>query len=207
MALKSIIFDFDGTIADTLPIFVKGINALSPKFKYDPIKDIEPFRKVGIREVLRQELNLNYLQIISFVQNIRKHIREDLQNAQFFDGMLDVIKELEKHYHLAVISGNQADVIDTVLHKHGITSFDPIIGNTRLKKQRYIKRFLKQFHYNKDQVIYIGDGLGDITSSQKVGIPVISVSRGFHHAEALKDKHPTFLATTPQDILKYIKEI
>ena len=53
---KSIIFDFDGTLADTLPIFINGVNELADQYKYEKITDPEPFRKSGIRHFLQKDL-------------------------------------------------------------------------------------------------------------------------------------------------------
>lgn len=205
MKIKAILFDFDGTLADTLPIFIDGVNRLAPKYNYKIIKNIEPFRKLGIKEFLQKWLQLNQIQLIFYIIKLKKISRQKLKKAKLFTGMAKIVKTLGKDHHLGIISWNEKNVIKNVLNNHNINIFEPICGNTLIQKQKKIKKFLKKYNYKKNEVIYIGDGIGDIISAQKANINIISVARGFHHPDKLKSYKPTFSIDRPTQILDIIK--
>jgi len=59
---------------------------------------------------------------------------------------------------------------------------------------------LKEQDLNKSEVVYVGDEARDIEACQKADIAVITVSWGFHRKEVLREKNPTYLVDSPEEI-------
>ncbi|NOZ43719.1 MAG: HAD-IA family hydrolase [bacterium] len=205
MKKKAIIFDFDGTIANSIPIFLKAVNQLASHYNYKPIDNINPFRKYSIREFLHNILKLSRIQIPFYIFQIKKILKKDFRHAKIFDGIPETINILKAHYHLAIISGNNQQLIHQFLKKYDIDIFRPIYGSVRQHKQKEIKHFLNKYHYKKNDIVYIGDGINDITACHKAQIPIISVARGFHHPKRLASLKPDFLIDKPDKILLCLK--
>ena len=72
--IKAIVFDLDGTIADTFHIGIEAANALAGKYKYEPIKDSPVIRDLSFKEFLTSHLKLGRIRLILWAREIRRII-------------------------------------------------------------------------------------------------------------------------------------
>ena len=56
MRYSLVIFDLDGTLADSFPWFLRVVNGVADKFRFKPIEpdDVESLRRAGTREILKR---------------------------------------------------------------------------------------------------------------------------------------------------------
>ena len=71
-------------------------------------------------------------------------------------------------------------------------------------KSRVIKETVKELKLAQDEVIYIGDTIGDIKDSKRAGIKCIAVTWGYNTEALLKKYGPTWLANKPKELLQLI---
>ena len=73
-----------------------------------------------------------------------------------------------------------------------------------MSKIKKFNKFLRKYKISKEQCIFITDTLGDILESNKVGIPSIGVSWGYHNKETLKKGSPIFIADTIEELSNFL---
>ncbi len=207
---KIILFDFDGTLADTLQLALKIVNKYLRNEGYDPISQAD----------LKDLRNMNFLQLIAHfkfpiwkIPTLAKKIKEDLykevDKIPIFPGIVELVKGLKQRgFHLAVLSSDLKQTIDKFLELHKIALFDHIQCEPDiLGKAKLIKRFLNRHSLATKDVIYIGDEVRDIEACRSVGIQIISVTWGFNDADSLHELKPDFLVKKPAEILGLVKKI
>ena len=55
MPYKYLVWDFDGTLADTLPVALEIYNTLAPRHGFETIEDVESMRSLDTRAFLRSQ--------------------------------------------------------------------------------------------------------------------------------------------------------
>jgi len=210
--IKMVIFDFDGTIADTLPFSFQKFLEIAKLFQIDDLTDrqiINEIRSKSYQELLQGSFKKAWLKlpfIVYMIKNMQKELEKEIEKIKLFPGIKRVLGDLKKNgYKLAIISSNRKENIDKFIKFNKLNVFDFVHGKTDLfGKAGYLEKFLKDFNLKKTEVIYIGDEIRDVEACHKVGIKMIGVSWGLHTVEALKKNGVDYIANKPMDIMKII---
>jgi phosphoglycolate phosphatase len=191
---KLIIFDFDGTISNSLDIAYKVYEALSEKygFKRFTKEEINEFKALSIQERFKRH-HISIFKLPKLARKTRNIISDLMHETNPFPEMPELLKELkDKGYKLAIVSSNSKKNILEFLKVHQMISFDHIYGKASFfGKERLMKKALKKFK-NHDS-IYVGDELRDIVSSKSVGLKIASVSWGFDDRILLEGAEPDYI--------------
>lgn len=196
MSRKTLIFDFDGTIADTFKLVINIVNENPKDFGIDGIdaSEIEQLRGLSISYLIR-EFGVHGFLIPLYLIKIRNRLKKKTEFIEIFDHIKELLLELEGKFNLAIISGNSPITIRKILIKNGINHmFTHVIGNTgAFTKDSVIAKFLKKEKLDKSSILYIGDEVRDVAAAKDAGIKVCAVSWGFNSEEALKKHNPDYL--------------
>lgn len=204
--MKSVIFDFDGTIADTLPVAIECAESVLGDLGLTDQK-INKYKNMTVRQLI-SELNVPYHRIPKYVVLARSYIKQNISKINVFHGLDDVIKKLyDSGYCLYIVSSNSVENINTILIKNDLNQyFESIVGGVGVfGKTIAIKTTIKKYKIDKNSCIYIGDEVRDIKASKKVGLPVISVTWGFNGQDILSANQPDYIAKKPADILEFVQ--
>lgn len=201
---KVIIFDFDGTIANTMDSLVKVLNQLSAEFGYKKItsENVEELRGKRIQD------NLKYLGISRFklpfiVKKILSQLNKEIEFAKPVEGLKETLLSLKaKGYKLGILTTNTRENVRSFLKKNDLDIFDFIYpGSSLLGKSFSLKNLLREKKLKSREVIYVGDETRDIEAARKINVKVIAVSWGFNSKKILEEQNPDFLIDKPQDLL------
>ncbi len=205
--LKVIIFDFDGTLADTIDILLSITNRLSAEFGF----------KSATKEELAQLSNLTPWQILRYsgisifklpllIRKLKAELRNEIPNIQLFPGIKEVLLELKSQgFTLGIITSNSRENVLISMKNNGLEGvFDFIDSATTFGKHKIIYRWLRRENFNPEQVVYVGDEVRDIEAAKRTGIKVIAVSWGFNSQSALAAHYPDFLIERPQQLIELI---
>jgi HAD superfamily hydrolase (TIGR01509 family) len=204
---KVIIFDFDGTLADTIDILLSITNRLSAEFGF----------KSATKEELAQLSNLNSWQILQYsgisifkfpllIRRLKAELQSEVPHIQLFPGIKEVLLELKKRgFQLGIITSNSRENVWTSLEKNGLQdTFTFIYSGSTFGKHKVINKWLRRENINPEEVVYVGDEIRDIDAAKKTGIKVIAVGWGFNSQEALAAQNPNFLIKSPQELIEII---
>lgn len=205
--IKEIIFDFDGTIADSFEIITSIFCKFKTELGLDEFgkKEIEIYRTKGVEEILKKS-KVSMLEIGRVIAEMRKVANETMLEAKPFLGMIQVLNKLKnKGLNLGIMSTNGDKTINKFLENNKITVFDYVVGKGGLLgKDKVIKSILKKRKLKLDEVLYIGDEVRDIRACKKLGIKIASVTWGFNDKSVLKENKPDYLIDKPKKILEIV---
>jgi HAD superfamily hydrolase (TIGR01549 family) len=202
---KVIIFDFDGTLADTIDILLSITNRLSAEFGF----------KSATKEELAQLSNLNSWQILQYsgisifkfpllIRRLKAELHSEILHIQLFPGIKEVLLELKKRgFQLGIITSNSRENVLAALTKNGLPdTFTFIYSGSTFGKHKVINKWLRIENINPEKVVYVGDEVRDIDAAKKTGIKVIAVGWGFNSPQALAAQNPNFLIERPQELIE-----
>lgn len=204
----SLIFDFDGTLADSFPLAVLWLGELAEEFD---------FRRVEQNEL--QELkNLSSLQLVKFleiplrklplvIKRAREYMHREINTLQGFDGLPEVLQTLyEANITLGILSSNSASNVNAWLARYNIQNMFTWIhsGSSYFGKTSGLKKMIKQHHLDASKTFYVGDETRDVEAAKKCRTKSIAVLWGLNSEATLTAEQPDFIARTPADILEIV---
>ncbi len=205
-----LLFDFDGTVANSIDKILELINELAPRHGYAKItpEKFAAIRNLPITRAVRSvKMPLYKLgRAISIILNEYRRIVPDLEPCA---GIIPVLNDLKAAgISLALISSNHTENLRAFLDHHQIGCFDWVEGTSGiLKKHNNILRQIRKHNLDKGKVIYVGDEARDIKAARRSEVKIISVAWGLHTAEHLQKFKPDYLVRAPNEILTIVKEL
>lgn len=211
MTQKVIIFDFDGTIADTVDALVNIANNLAVEFRY---AQITPEELVRLRNLTSREI-FNYSGIPLFkipflLKKVKRELRNKIPELKPIPGIQEALVELKDNGNrLGIITSNSKGNVKEFLKINNLDNLFEFIhpGVTIFGKNTIINNVMRQKHLKTQDVIYVGDETRDIEASKKAQVKVVSVTWGFNSEEALAKQNPDFLIHHPRELVEVVKNI
>ncbi|SCY10636.1 HAD-IIIA family hydrolase [Alkaliphilus peptidifermentans] len=205
--IKYIIFDFDGTLVDSMEIGITAINKLAEKYKFKKLKheEVEHLRGLSIPEISKY-VNFPIYKIPIVAVEFYSLYKNLMKDLVLFDDMKESLEKLKKKgYELAIISSNSENNIREFLRNQGVRGIREVICSSNIfGKDKMIKRFLKEYKLKKSEVIYVGDEHRDIVACKATGIKIIWVSWGFDTIDIVKDMKPDYIINSPKEIFDIV---
>lgn len=206
MNYRLILFDFDGTLLDSLNHAVVVYNRIAPKLGFRSITDVETARSMPTRKLLRA-LGIRFWSLHRLVRAYQEEVARDPQKMPFHNGISQLIEKLsQRQLQLGILSSNKEETIRRHLQEADLERhFAFVVGYPKLfGKAKAMKRILRQHSLQRNQLLYVGDEVRDIEAGHKAGIDTVAVCWGFHAEAMLVDAKPTVLAYMPDDVLNFI---
>lgn len=197
--VKSIIFDFDGTLHNTLkiyyPAFSSGVEVLREQ---GFAKDFELSEK-NVARFLGEKPNFAYDLIARGADEslkrqvmalVGRKMEDNIKNGlgELYDGTIKVLEELSKNYDLYILSNCREVYLDLALDVYGIKKYFKkyFAAETYdfLPKDEIIK---KERQNIKEEIIFVGDRHHDMEAAHKNNLRSIFCGYGFGSDEEGKD--------------------
>ena len=210
MAYRTIIFDFDGTLADTLEESRLIFNKLAVDYGMPEIsaEQLPALRHLSLRDLLKK-LKIPKRRVPGIIAKGTALMRGNIQSLQLIQGIGEALPKLrEITDSFGVLTSNATTNVDLFLRNHGLRShFDFISSTSKLTgKSKHLKAIRKTFSLNAEEMLYVGDEIRDIKASKKAGIPVVAVTWGFNSEESLADEKPDHIISNPIDLVTLVNE-
>jgi HAD superfamily hydrolase (TIGR01549 family) len=197
-------FDFDGTLADSLGAIVAITNRLAPEFGYAPIPldQIDDLKHLPPRQLIWQS-QISVLKIPALLRRVRRELRQQMTDIPLYPGLHSVLHQLRQHHTLCILTSNVPENVIPFLGVHGLQDcFGDITGGgTLFGKARMIRRGLAAQGWSAAEVIYVGDEVRDVEAAHAVGLRIAAVTWGFNSRERLASAGPDWLIDTPEVLL------
>ncbi|MDJ1182775.1 HAD-IA family hydrolase [Roseofilum casamattae] len=211
MTVPTIIFDFDGTLVQSLETVVTIINRLAPEFGYrsSSPQEIARLREVGTREAMLQ-VGLPWYKLPFVTRRLRAEMNEEIHRLQLVDGIKEVLQQLRAQgYRLGIITSNAEKNVQSCLHNHQLDRcFDFVESEFNLfGKARTIKKAIAKYRLDRQTVIYVGDEARDMQAARKIRVVAIAVAWGFHSRELLAASSPDYLIESPMELVEIMQEL
>jgi phosphoglycolate phosphatase len=207
MTYRLIIFDFDGTLADTFPWVMSIIDHLAEKYNYPrpAQEEIDSARYMDTRKLIKYS-GLSFWKFNSIARYVMKCMAEDIHKIALFDGIASLLHCLaEEGKCLAVVSSNSKHNVSQVLGPEISALIQhwecgvPVFG-----KSHKFKKILRRSGFDAGETLCIGDEIRDIEAAKKANIPCGAVSWGYTHVDSLIPLEPELVFASVCDIAEKI---
>lgn len=205
----TIIFDFDGTIADSFKENFGIYNEIAVDFKCKKLtsRQLEEIRNKRPQEMLEQ-YGVTKMKMPLLLVKGRKRMSKIIHKIKPIKGITkELIALKDEGFKLGILTSNSKKNIKIFLKNNNLEEFFSFIHSSRnfFGKSNSINRVLKKRKISRNSVIYIGDETRDIEASKKAKISVVAVSWGYNTPKILNSLHPEKLIQTPKELVPYLK--
>ncbi|MEO1432538.1 MAG: HAD-IA family hydrolase [Cyanobacteria bacterium J06632_19] len=209
MTQKVIIFDFDGTIADTVDALVSIANSLAVEFSYAQItpEEFVILKNLTSREIFKYS-GIPLFKIPFLLKKVKKELKNKIPELKPIAGIPEALLELKDNGNrLGIITSNSKSNVEEFLKVNNLDNLFEFVhaGVTIFGKNRIINNVLRQKQIKTEEVLYVGDETRDIEASKKAHVKVCSVTWGFNSEEALSKENPDFLIHYPRELVEVVK--
>ncbi|OYY89682.1 MAG: HAD family hydrolase [Sphingomonas sp. 28-66-16] len=204
---RLVIFDFDGTLADSGDWFLSIADDLADRFRFrrvDP-SEVESLRGQTTREVIKY-LGIPRWRLPSIARYVHGLLGEQADQIRLFDGVGVLIDEL-------IGSGVTVALVTSNAESNARAILGPAIaaqishwecGASLFGKARLYKRVLRRSKVAPERAISIGDETRDLIAARKAGIDSGAVVWGYANREALTALEPKVVFDAPAQVLDYV---
>ena len=200
---KLVIFDLDGTLADSFPWFLRVVNDVAREFDFMQVDagDVEALRRKGSREILKfVGVPLWKLPMIATRMRVLK--QSHLRDIPLFDGVPAMLKSLKNAgIVLALVSSDSEANARLQLGPDNAALFTHFAcGASLFGKTAKFSRVVKQVNVSPRQAIAIGDEARDCEAARTAGIAFGAVTWGYADPDTLRALNPDEIFSTVDDI-------
>jgi phosphoglycolate phosphatase len=203
MRYPLVLWDFDGTLADTLPSLLRIYNGLAARHGLRVVEDPAAIRDVPLRDLLRQQ-RVSPVRLPRIAREVFTALHHEVAGLRLFDGLAGVLREVRRSGRtMGVLSSNTAANIRTCLWANEVGElFDSVTGYSRLfGKARALRKLLKARAVDRRDVLYVGDEVRDVEAARGAGVAVAAVTWGFNTGALLARHGPDLLLDEPRQLL------
>lgn len=218
--IRAVLFDFDGTVADTIGAIREGVNLTMarygfPRHTYD---EVLTFINNGARELIRRALPAEYRQDEEFVSTALAAYNEDLgktylQTDRTYDGVDRLIRRLhDEGFRIGVLSNKQDPFVAGLCRQDLYPgSFDATQGvepglPTKPDPAMTLK-ITEKMGVTPAECIMVGDSDVDILTAANAGMTHVGVAWGYRDETFLRANGARYVARDTDDLYRIIRNV
>ncbi|MEX0804674.1 MAG: HAD-IA family hydrolase [Candidatus Binatia bacterium] len=206
-----IMFDLDGTLADTGPDLADAVNYTRAHFELAPLPERRIYSHVGrgveylLKHTLPEEAPSHFQEMMRvFLHRYENHLLDKTVLYPHVDDALDHFS----HKRTVVVTNKLHRLAVAVLRGLGVENrFDAILGGDSGPEKKphpaLLRSVLRQFQIRPPNAVMIGDGDTDIEAGQRAGVVTCGVTYGLGNKNDLVTAKPDFLIDDLGQLSRY----
>lgn len=214
MKYKTVIFDLDGTLLNTLDDLRDSVNYALAKHNM-PERTLDEIRRFvgnGIRKLIERSVNCDAGSPVTdaVFDDFREHYAKNCQNkTRPYDGIITMLEKLHSDgYKLAIVS-NKADFAVKELSEHFFGELISVSvgereGIKRKPSPDTVNEVLSKLDETPENAVYVGDSDIDIKTAANSGLKCISVLWGFRDEKFLRDNGAEMFISSPDELFDLV---
>jgi phosphoglycolate phosphatase len=209
MDIKVVIFDWDGTLIDSVEHIAESLHQAATDLGY-PELEREAYRDIiglGMIEALHKLYpGIGHEEMTRIREGYAEYFFAKTTTPQnVFVGMADVITDLRAAGRgCSVATGKSRRGLEGALISSGLGPHFDITrcaDETRSKPDpRMLSEIIEHYNIRPDQAVMIGDTRYDLEMAQRIGMPSIGVEWGVHQRDVLGHYDPHAIVDTVADL-------
>lgn len=215
--MKAVIFDLDGTLADTLESIAYCTNRALAAYGFAPFSTERYKYFVGdgaaelIRRVLRSsgDDNLEYYDRVKAEYDVLFEA-DCMYKVAPYQGITELLHTLrERGIKTAVLSNKPHErTLDVIKTLFGEGLFDVVQGQMEgIRKKPSpdgVYHIAKRLGIDIKDILYIGDTNTDMQTGKSAGAFTVGVLWGFREQKELEENHADAIIAAPHELIKYL---
>jgi len=178
LVIKTIFWDFDGVILDSMKIKGDGLIELFQNHNLADVQILKEYHyanggvsrfdkiKYFYNEILDQEISEE--KVLRLANTFASIMEKKLfDRANLIQESLVFIEKNYIKYNFHIVSGSEHNELNNLCKYFEIDKYFISINGSPIKKDILIQNIIKDFGYNKDEVILIGDSMTDYNAAKK----------------------------------------
>lgn len=216
MHIKAVIFDWDGTIVDSIEHIATSLHLAATELGF-PALEKAAYRNIiglGMVDALKALYSgLNDTDIEAIRQSYSRYFfAKEATPQQIFTGMTEVLDTLRTEGRgRAVATGKSRRGLDAALASSGLLPHFDITrcaDETRSKPDpAMLLEILAFYDLAPEQALMIGDTTYDMEMAQRIGMPAIGVRWGVHDHERLSQFGPVAIVDTVPELQRVLRTL
>lgn len=211
---KTVIFDLDGTLLNTLADLSNAVNFALREFSFPErtTEEIRSFIGNGVVKLMERSTpdgNDDKTQE-ECLAVFRKHYLEHMaDNTAAYDGVSDVLKKLrDKGIKTAVVSNKLHSAVVGLCDEYFPSLIDVASGVTTEDERKpspvNVIKAMESCESDRQNTIYVGDSEVDVQTAHAAYIKCIGITWGFRDKEALLANGCDFIAESADELLNML---
>ncbi len=207
---KTLVFDLDGTLLNTLGDLRDSTNYALKKFGYPErtTEEIRNFVGNGLKMLIVRALPKDSPDVEAVLAEMKRHYVRNCANlTRPYDGIPEMLAKLSgAGFRLAIVSNKAAPMV-SLLREHYFSDLIPVaVGESEAIARKpapdMVFEALRQLGSAQEDAVYIGDSDVDILTAKNSGIPCRSVCWGFRSEEELCRSGAKTVYRTPEELYR-----
>lgn len=215
--MKAVIFDLDGTLADSLESIAYCTNRALAKYGFAPF-DKERYKYFvgdGAAELIRRALRHSGDEALEYYDRVKAEYdilfeADCMYKVEPYEGIVELLHTLkERGIKIAVLSNKPhertKDVIRTLF---GEGLFDVVQGQVETMRKKPspdgVYHIVKQLGIEIADIVYAGDTNTDMQTGKSAGAFTVGVLWGFRDRKELEENHADAIIAAPHELVQYI---
>jgi len=179
---KAVIFDFDGTILESMDVKTKAFTVLFKDYP-EKINEIvalhtsrggmsrfEKFEKIH-SDILNEPLSEEKKQELS--RQFSQLVYQGVLNSPFVEGAKEFLEKYHQNIPFFIASGTPDGEIRSLVKEGGLGKYFRDVFGSPARKSEIIKNILRDFHFQPQEVIFVGDAIDDFEGAKEAGVKFI----------------------------------
>jgi phosphoglycolate phosphatase len=199
---RLVLFDFDGTLADSQDWFLAIFDQVADRFGYRRLApgDRERLRGFDSRAILRS-LEIPIWKLPLIARHMRELAARDIERIRLFPGTAAMLAALEAGgFVAAVVSSNTEANVRRVLGPSAAHVARFACGASFFGKAAKIRAVLRATRTDPRAALLVGDEARDIEAARAAGIASAAVAWGYADPGFLRSLSPTLFFEGMEDI-------
>jgi N-acetyl-D-muramate 6-phosphate phosphatase len=190
MPERAVLFDFDGTLADTAPDLAAAVNRMCVEQGRQalPIERLRPFASAGARGLLHAAFGLKPedAEYLSLRETFLEYYAERVcEHTRLFPGIPELLRELQaRGISWGIVTNKATRFTERIIVELGLKPDCVACGDTTPHLKPHPASLLHaamQLNLAPQSCCYLGDDLRDMKAAHAAGMRPIAVDWGYHH--------------------------
>ncbi|MFO7887596.1 MAG: HAD-IA family hydrolase [Eubacteriales bacterium] len=207
MNYKCVIFDFDGTLADTEKVNFRIFQEIADKYKIKKIslEEMRKLKKLSALEIIDQ-LNIKKRNIPGMMRKGRRRLHASIEEVKWCrEKWPQIIRGIkESGYTVGIITSNSKKNVRKFLKNKDFQYFEFVYNSGLAGKERKIKKVMRKWKLSNEEILYVGDEIRDIKASHNMKVHIASVDWGYNTRESLERNNPDYIIENPKELLEIL---
>jgi N-acetyl-D-muramate 6-phosphate phosphatase len=193
MPSRAVLFDFDGTLADTAPDLAAAVNRMRVEQRQEPlpIERLRPFASAGARGLVHAAFGIKPedAEYAALRETFLEYYAEQVcERTRLFPGIAELLEALRRReIRWGIVTNKATRFTERIISRLGLQPDCVACGDTTPHLKPHPASLLhaaEQLKLIPEDCLYVGDDLRDMKAAHAAGMRPVAVEWGYHHPES-----------------------